>query len=87
MAKIPNFKTLEEAADFWDSHDFEHYVAATEPVTMSVRIPRRKATLTIPLGLKLYGRIAALAQERNLRIEELISTWLKQRVAAETAGR
>jgi hypothetical protein len=34
MAKIPKFKTLEEAAEFWDTHDFEDYVDDTEPVTM-----------------------------------------------------
>lgn len=87
MAKIPNFKTLEEAADFWDTHDFEDYVDATEPVALSVRIPRRGATLTIPLGLKLYQRIAALAEERDVSVEKLISTWVRQRVAAESGGR
>ncbi len=87
MAKIPNFKTLEEAADFWDSHDFEDYVAATESVTVSVRIPRRQTTLRIPLGLKLHERIAALAEERNVSVEQLISAWLKQKVAAESTGR
>ena len=35
MAKIPKFKSLEEAADFWDTHDFEDFVAETEPVTIS----------------------------------------------------
>jgi hypothetical protein len=46
MAKIPKFKTLEEAAEFWDTHDFEDYVDDTEPVTITVRIPRRKRCLT-----------------------------------------
>ena len=57
MAKIPQFKTLEEAAEFWDTHDFEDYIDDTEPVTITVKIPRRKKTLTVPLDAKVYEPI------------------------------
>lgn len=39
MAKIPKFKTLEAAAAFWESHDFEDYVDDTEPVELSQNFP------------------------------------------------
>jgi hypothetical protein len=42
MARIPQFKNLQEAADFWDTHDFEDYVDHTEPVRLTVKIQRRK---------------------------------------------
>jgi len=32
MAKIPDFKSLEEAADYWDTHSFADYFEETEPV-------------------------------------------------------
>ncbi len=63
MAKIPKFKTLEEAAAFWDSHDFEDYRDETEPVKISVRMPRAK-TLVIPLELKVYQRLETLARKK-----------------------
>ena len=26
MAKIPHFKSLDDAAEFWETHDFEDFV-------------------------------------------------------------
>jgi hypothetical protein len=48
-AEIPTFKTLGEAAIFWDTHDFEDYVDNTEPVSFQVKIPRRTAKNIIRL--------------------------------------
>ncbi len=52
MAKIPKFKTLEQAAAFWEIHDFEDYREDTKPVTATVRIPRRKKVHDHPPGLE-----------------------------------
>src|SRR5436190_2176676 len=57
MAKIPKFKTLEEAAQFWETHDFEDYVADTEPVAVQVKTRRRKKLLTVPLRWKVYQQL------------------------------
>jgi hypothetical protein len=83
MKRIPDFKTLEEAADFWDTHDFEDYVGDTVPVEVAVRSTRRKKTLTIPVELSVYAKIEALASRRRVRVETLVSRWLKEKVLAE----
>jgi hypothetical protein len=44
MGRIPKFKTLAEASEFWETHDFDDYVDDTEPVTVTVRIRRHKKT-------------------------------------------
>jgi hypothetical protein len=87
MAKIPKFKTLEEAAAFWDTNDFEDHVADTEPVTLRVTIPRRKRTLTVPLDLAVYQQIQELAARHRVPVEQMVSTWLTERARAESAGR
>jgi len=87
MAKIPQFKTLEEAAEFWDTHDFEDYIDDTEPVTITVTIPRRKKTLTVPLDAKVYEQIEALAAKRGVRAEKMVSLWLKNKAMEELAAR
>jgi len=53
MAKIPEFKTLDEAASFWDTHSFEDYIDDTEPVTFQVTMPPR----TKPAIIRLTGRL------------------------------
>lgn len=80
MAGIPQFNSLEEAAEFWDTHDFEDYVDATEPVTIAVSVPQRRKSLTVPLPLDVYERIEALASRRGVPVEELVGSWLKERV-------
>lgn len=85
MASIPKFKSLDEAAEFWDSHDLEDYLEDTEPVMMSVRIPRRQVTLKVPLDLKTYEQIEALAAQRGLPVAKLVSAWLKEKAKAESA--
>ncbi len=87
MAKIPQFETLEEASEFWDTHDFEDYVDDTEPVTIAVKIPRRKRMLTVPLDLKVYEQIEALAAKQGMRIEKMVSSWLKEKATQETAAK
>jgi CopG antitoxin of type II toxin-antitoxin system len=82
MAKIPKFKTLDEAAEFWDAHDFEEYVDDTEPVEFTVRIPERTTTLRIPVELTVYERIEALAAKKRVPIEKLVASWLKEKVTA-----
>lgn len=84
MAKIPKFTSLEEAAEFWDTHDFEDYVDDTEPVSIAVKIPRRKRMLTVPLDLKFYRRLEALAAKRGVGVEQLVASWLKEKATAQS---
>jgi hypothetical protein len=84
MKRIPKFQTLEEAAEFWDTHDFEDYVGDTEPVTITVKIPTRQMRLTVPLDLKVYQQIETLATQRGVRIEKMVSAWLKEKTLAES---
>ena len=51
---------------------------------MTVRIPRRRKVLAIPVDLPLYERIEALAARRRVRVETLVARWLREKVLAET---
>ena len=84
MKRIPSFQSLEEAAEFWDTHDFDDYVGDTEPVAISVKIPRRRMCLTVPLELKVYQQIESLAARRGVRVEKIVSAWLKVKILAES---
>lgn len=35
-SKIPDFKSLEEAAEYWDIHSFADYLEDTEPFEIEV---------------------------------------------------
>lgn len=40
MAKIPEFDSVEEEREFWDTHDFADYVDDTEPVPDPILVER-----------------------------------------------
>ena len=84
MAKIPEFKTLDEAAVFWDTHDFEDYVEDTGVVAFEIHIPRRRRPLVIQLEPQVYERIEDLAARQGILVEKLISSWLKEKADGET---
>ena len=79
MAKIPHFATLEEAARFWDTHDFEDYVDDTRAATLAVNSSQQEATLSVPVPLGVYERIEALAAQRNMSVEKLVRAWLEEK--------
>jgi hypothetical protein len=85
MAKIPMLKTLEEIADFWDTHDFEDYVDDTVPVEVTIDLRPRKKKLTLPLDAKLYRRIEVLAARRGVPVTELLASWFREKAMAESS--
>ncbi len=87
MKKIPKFKTLDEAAAFWDIHDFEDFVGDTERVKIAVRISPGQKYLAIPVDLKVYKRLEALAAKRGVRVEKLAAAWLREKALTDPGGR
>ncbi|MCZ7381933.1 MAG: hypothetical protein O8C64_10270 [Candidatus Methanoperedens sp.] len=39
--KIPDFKSLEEAAEYWDTHSFADHIEDTEPFEIEVSHARK----------------------------------------------
>lgn len=49
--KIPELKSLEEAAVYWDTHSFAEYIGNTEPVEIEVNLTKRRIMLEIDSDL------------------------------------
>ncbi|MBA7520970.1 hypothetical protein ES705_13070 [subsurface metagenome] len=53
MGKIPRFKSVEEEAEFWDTHDTEEFADEFEPVEVKFAYPlKHKWVLSINLFLE-----------------------------------
>jgi len=50
---ISKASTLEEVADFWDTHSLADYWEQTHEVEFEVRAERRRNAGTNPIGIKL----------------------------------
>ena len=89
---VPYFKTLQEEADFWDTHDSMEYdladtdemVELSEEQKAQIRerwIKRRRAT--VRLSLEQLNAIEEIAQRKQVDYRELIREWINQHIAYE----
>ena len=86
-SRIPVFKTIEEEAEFWDTHDLTELEDELEDVTGQIRFivtrggPKKR--LTIRLDVDTLAQLEALARSLDLRPATLARLWLHQRLHTE----
>ena len=69
--------TLDEIAEFWDSHSLADYWDQTHEVEFEVRARRRRR---VTLDPDVYSRVEAEARVRGLLPETLVNVWLTERL-------
>ena len=74
---ISKAHSLEEIADFWDTHSLDDYWEQTHEVAFEVRAKRRRR---VTLDPDLYARLEAQAHERGISPETLVNLWLIERL-------
>jgi hypothetical protein len=79
-SRIPDFASLKEEAEFWDTHSLAEFEDELEPVEVEVARPLRHS-YRVPLENDEFYRILALAKQRDLRPGQLLSQWVKEGLA------
>ena len=79
------FRTLEEAGEFWDTHDLGDYWDQTEPVEMSFHLKRKQHLLAIEP--ELARALQEAASVRGVSTETIANLWLRERLADERGPR
>jgi predicted HicB family RNase H-like nuclease len=78
--QIPqHFKSIEEAAEFWDSHDLADYWDLTRKAHFEVDIQQR--SFVVALEAELAKKLAACAHAQGVSLETLINVWLTEKLA------
>jgi len=72
------FASIEEAAEFWDSHSTADYDDLMHDVHFDVDIQRR--TFLVPIEGRLAKEITAVAKREGLGLETLVNLWLKEKL-------
>jgi len=80
ITSISKARSLEEIADFWDSHSLADYWDQTYEVEFEVRAKRRRRVTLTP---EVYARIEDQARARGVLPETLVNLWLAERLAGE----
>ncbi|MDO8727303.1 MAG: CopG family antitoxin [Candidatus Methanoperedens sp.] len=80
--KIPDFKTLEEAADYWDTHSFADHLEETEPVEIEVSLDKRRIFLEIDTDIS--EKLKKIAQKKGQSYDKLINSWIREKIVQES---
>jgi len=80
-----HFKSLEDAAEFWDSHDLADYWDLTREAHFEVDIQRR--VFLTALEPELAKKLTARARKQGVSTETLINVWLTEKLAEVTQSK
>lgn len=78
--EIPENMTLDEAAEFWDEHNFFDY-DDIEEVHFSVDLRRNRNYIDIKEDLA--KQIRKIARQKGISSRVLVDQWLRERLSAE----
>ena len=75
-----HFKDIEEAAEFWDTHDLGDYWDLTKEVHFETDIQRR--VFLTALEPQLAKRISDCAYRQGISTETMINMWLGEKLTS-----
>ncbi len=84
-SRIPKFKTIEEEAAFWDTHDTTEFEDEFESVDVILVPAGPKKRVTVRLDEQTFAALRALAQKEGTAPATLARIWITKRVREEAA--
>lgn len=85
-SKIPTFKSLEEEAEFWDTHDTTEFEDEFEPI--KVKVARNlKHVFSVRFEGETLSDLDVEASKKGLGTGALIRMWVKERLEEEKTKR
>ena len=79
---ISKAQSIEEIAEFWDTHSVADYWEETHEVDFEIRAARRQVTL----APEVYEKLKEQARVRGILPETLVNLWLAERLQEAEAS-
>ena len=80
---LPEFASLDEAADFFDTHDMSEYMESMPEVHFESNLPPRKAHFAVEAALA--AKLRQAARQRGIAAEALLNEWVREKVSEPVA--
>jgi hypothetical protein len=83
-SRIPEFRSIDDEAEFWDTHSFTEFGDELEDVTGQVTFIVRgeKDRIVIPLDPETFAALEKRAQVENVDPTALVRRWVQERLRA-----
>ena len=80
-ANLPEeFKSIGDAAAFWDAHDASDYWGQTREVRFDATLSKEPKVVVLEAGIA--KRVSSAARKRHVSAETLVNLWLKEKLAS-----
>jgi hypothetical protein len=76
--RFPQFESIDEMVEFFDNQDLGDYIDQMPEVDFEVDLKRRVYKIT--LEIELAEKITEIARSRQISSEELVNTWIREKV-------
>ena len=84
LSSISQSRSVEEMAEFWDTHSLADYEDQTYEVEMTFDPAARRSLIGIEP--ELMNELRRIALQRQVSTQTLVNVWLQQRVDQVSSG-
>ena len=78
--RIPEqFDSIEEAAQFWDTHDLGEYWKHTKPFKFRIQI--KEAPRYVAVEEKIAQKLSRVAKKKGVSTETLVNLWVSEKLS------
>jgi hypothetical protein len=78
-SRIPDFRSREKEAEFWDTHDVTDYLDELRPVRVRAA-PQLSQGMTVRLDASDRETLGRIAAEMGVGPSTLVRIWIKERL-------
>jgi len=82
MSKIPQIDSIQELAQFWDTHDLSEFEEDLEEIKDLVFEKGTQTVMSVPLLPEQAAAVRRIAQSKGIDQAELIREWVKEKLQA-----
>ena len=83
VSRIPNFKSYQEEADFWNKHSLADYWDQFKDVDLVVNLQKRKEeSLILRVNKDMKKKLERVAKKKRVSVSTLSRLWLAERLQA-----
>ena len=82
--KIPEFKTIEEMARFWDSRDITDFEDQLIEVKEQIFEKMKSRIISVKLDSEQYEKLKKIADQKKLNTISLVSQWVTKQIEVES---
>jgi hypothetical protein len=77
---IPDFKTIEEAREFWETHSLADFADDLEVARDIKFVKRNNLVVSLDLEKEDMKRLRMLANKKGVGLTDLITHWIKEQL-------